>query len=164
MFRQKHVLVFISGLDSIEDEILLLNSIHDRLQENPREVIKGFKKEDFKILWIPIVNKWDDVRKEHFRALKNGIKWYLVEYFHELPGQRIITDPERLGYVVGGNPIIPVFNPQGNITNENAKDLIFQWGIDAFPFRKIDGIDLNLKWKWLWDVITKATPGLQVIN
>ncbi|XP_058740224.1 uncharacterized protein LOC131612447 isoform X1 [Vicia villosa] len=54
VFRKKHVLVFISSLDSIEDEISLLNSIYERLQENSKESIKGFKKEDFKILWIPI--------------------------------------------------------------------------------------------------------------
>ncbi|XP_058740715.1 uncharacterized protein LOC131612999 isoform X4 [Vicia villosa] len=54
VFRKKHVLVFISSLDSIEDEISLLNSIYERLQENSKESIKGFNKEDFKILWIPI--------------------------------------------------------------------------------------------------------------
>lgn len=157
------MLLFISGLDSIGDEILLLNSIHDRLQDNSnKEATKGFKKDDFKILWIPIVDSWDAGHKEQFKALKSGIKWYLVEYFSELPGRRIITDPERLSYV--GNPIIPVFNPQGIITNQNALDLIFQWGIDAFPFRESDGIALNLKWKWLWEVIKKATPGLQVIR
>ncbi|CAL5208251.1 unnamed protein product [Lathyrus oleraceus] len=160
IFRHKHVLLFISSLDSIEDEISLLNSIYKRLQESSKESIKGFKKEDFKILWIPVVNNWDDIRKERFRVLKSGIKWYAVEYFYELPGHRIITDPERIGYI--GNPIIPVFNPQGYMANIDAMDLIFQWGIDAFPFRKSDGIDLTLKWKWLWDVIKKATPGLQV--
>jgi hypothetical protein len=162
IFRQKHVLLFISSLDSIEDEISLLKSIYERLQENSKEAIKGFKKEDFKILWIPIVNHWDDSHMERFKALKSGIKWYVVEYFSELPGHRIIRDQERIGYI--GNPIIPVFNPQGIITNIDAMDLIFQWGIDAFPFRKSDGIDLTLKWKWLWDVIKKATPGLQVIS
>lgn len=163
MFRQKHVLLFISGLNSIVDEILLLNSIYNRLQDNPTEVIKGFKKEDFKILWVPMVDRWDQANREQYlNTWKRGIKWYIVEYFFELPGRRIITDPERLGYE--GNPIIPVFNPQGMLTNDNAMDLIFQWGIDAFPFRKSDGIDLTLKWKWLWDIIKKATPGLQVYN
>ncbi|XP_027365703.1 protein SIEVE ELEMENT OCCLUSION B-like [Abrus precatorius] len=159
VLRQKHVLLFISGLDSVGDEILLLNSIYDRLQENPKEA-KGFRKEDFKILWVPIVAGWDDVRKEQFKTLKRGIKFYVVEYFLDLPGHKIITDPERLNYV--GKPIIPLFSPQGTILNENAMDVIFQWGIDAFPFRKSDGIELNLKWKWLWDLLKKATPGLQV--
>ncbi|KEH42746.1 putative sieve element occlusion [Medicago truncatula] len=159
IFKQKHVLLFISSLDRIQDEITLLNSIYERLQENPKES-KGFMKEDFKILWIPIVKKWDDIQIENFKALKSGIKWYVVEYFSELPGLKIIKDPELIGYI--DNPIIPVFNPKGIITNEDAMDLIFQWGIDAFPFRKSDGNDLKLKWNWLWDVIKKATPGLLV--
>ncbi|KAK7344020.1 hypothetical protein VNO77_13219 [Canavalia gladiata] len=159
VFRQKHVLVFISGLDSVGDEISLLNSIHDRLLENPKEA-KGFRKEDFKILWIPIVVGWDDGRKEQYKALKRSIKFYVVEYFSQLPGLKIITDPERLGY--GGTPIIPLFSPQGTILNINAMGVIFQWGIEAFPFRESDGNDLHLKWKWLWELLKKATPGLQV--
>ena len=155
------MLLFISSLDHIGDEILLLNSIYDRLQESPKE-LKGFRKVDFKILWVPIVDVWDEVRKEQFRSWRNSIKWYAVEYFFELPGLRIIRDPEGLNYV--GKPVIPVFNPQGIMTNEDAMDLIFQWGIDAFPFRKSDGIDLTLRWKWLWDVIRKVAPGLQVID
>jgi hypothetical protein len=161
IFKQKHVLLFISSLDSIQDEITLLNSIYERLQENPKEPIKGFKKEDFKILWIPIVNKWDDIQRENFKTLKSGIKWYVVEYFSELPGLKIIKDPELIGYI-DDKPIIPVFNPKGIKTNEDAMDLIFQWGIEAFPFRKSDGTLLKLKWSWLWDVIKRATPGIQV--
>jgi predicted P-loop ATPase/GTPase len=41
-------------------------------------------------------------------------------------------------------------------------DLIFQWGIDAFPFRKKDGYDLTQKWKWFWDVTKRVNLGIQV--
>ncbi|XP_027365787.1 protein SIEVE ELEMENT OCCLUSION B-like [Abrus precatorius] len=158
VLRQKHVLLFISSLDKIEDEILLLNSLHERLQENPKEIIKDYKKEDFKILWIPIVTVWDDNQVHKFHTLKDTIKWYAVEYFYELPGTGLIK--EKFNY--WGNPIIPVLTPLGDVMNEDAMDLIFQWGIDAFPFRKIDGIDLTLKWKWFWDVTKKVNLGVQV--
>lgn len=115
-------------------------------------------KEDFTILWIPIVDGWNDVLKEQFKILKNGIKWYAVEYFSELPGIRLVT--EILNYE--GKPIVPVINPQGYIINEDAMDLIFQWGIDAFPFRKSDGELLTQKWKWFWDVAKKVNLGIQV--
>ncbi|XP_020222745.1 protein SIEVE ELEMENT OCCLUSION B [Cajanus cajan] len=157
VFKQKNVLVFISGLYSVEDEISLLNSIHDRLQEEPKEV-KNFNKEEFKILWIPIVDEWNDGRKEQFKSLKSIIKFYAVEYFSELPGFKIIK--ERLNFEK--QPIAPLFTQGGTILNENALEVIFEWGIEAFPFRKIDGDDLNQKWKWLWDLLVKATPGLQV--
>lgn len=80
VFKKKHVLLFVSGLDTLRDEILLLNSIYKRLQDKPQEVLKGsFKKEDFKILWIPIVNKWDEDRKKEFKNLKESMKWYMFE-------------------------------------------------------------------------------------
>ncbi|CAL0299880.1 unnamed protein product [Lupinus luteus] len=159
VFRQKHVLLFISSLNRVDDEILLLNSIYDRLHENPEEIIKGYKKEDFNILWIPIVEDVsDDILKIKFNNLKSKIKWYAVEYFNELPGIGLIR--ENLNYK--GDPIIPVINSQGEIINRNAMQLIFQWGIDAFPFRKIDGDDLTLKWKWFWDVARKVNLGIQV--
>ncbi|OIV89593.1 hypothetical protein TanjilG_17591 [Lupinus angustifolius] len=91
---------------------------------------------------------------------KNSIKFYVVDNFTNLPGHKIITDPERLGFV--GNLIITVLDPQGKILNKNALDLIFKWGIDAFPFREKDGIDITLKWKWLWDVLKKVIPGLKI--
>jgi len=160
VFDQKYVLLFISSLDKIEDEISLLNSIYDRLQENPSEIIKNYKKEDFKILWIPIVTLWDDKQRLKFNALKDTIKWYAVEFFTELPGTDLIK--EKFNY--RGKPIIPVLTPLADTLNEDAMDLIFQWGIDAFPFRKIDGIDLTLKWKWLWDATKKANLGIQQVN
>ena len=159
VFKQKHVLLFISGLNRIDDEILLLNSIYDRLKENPQEVVKGFKKEDFKILWIPVVDDWEDSLKNKFSTLKNHrIKWYALEHFSRLPGIGLIR--EKLNY--RGNPIVTVLSPLGDIMNEDAMDLIFQWGIDAFPFRKTDGDDLTLKWKWFWDVTKKVNLGIQV--
>ncbi|XP_061371226.1 protein SIEVE ELEMENT OCCLUSION B-like [Gastrolobium bilobum] len=155
VFKQKHVLLFISSLDSnIRDEILLLNSIYDRLQENPKQDRKGYMKEDFKILWIPIVDdKWNDSLKKKFMELKEGMKWYVLEYFYdELPGIGIIK--EKLKY--NSEPIVSVINSKGDIINEDALEIIFQWGIEAFPFRKIDGYDLTKKWSWFWNLMNKV--------
>ncbi|KAG4910975.1 hypothetical protein JHK87_057091 [Glycine soja] len=121
---------------------------------------KASRKEDFKILWISIVVEWSQGSREQFKALKSGIKFYAVEYFFELPGLKIIKDTERLNYEI--QPIAPLFSSKGTLLNENALEVIFEWGIEAFPFRKVDGDELTLKWKWLWDLILKATPVLQV--
>lgn len=159
VFNQKYVLLFISSLDKIEDEISLLNTIHDRLQENPNEVVKNYKKGDFKILWIPIVDDWKS-KREQFTNLKEKIKFYLVEYFEELPGYDIIMDK----FKYEGLPIVSVVNPQGQIMNENALQIIFEWGIDAFPFRRSDVYDLNKKWKWFWNLLEKTDDNAKVIN
>ncbi|XP_027366716.1 protein SIEVE ELEMENT OCCLUSION B-like [Abrus precatorius] len=153
VFKQKYVMLFFSGLDSIQDEILLLNSIYNRLQENPGDEIKGFRKGDFKILWIPIVDVWNAVLKERFKTLREGIKWHVLEYFWELPGIGIIR--EKFKYY-NSKPSLAVINPQGEIMNENAMDIIFQWGIEAFPFRQSDGDDLSKIWTWFWNLMKRV--------
>nr|AHY04439.1 sieve element occlusion by forisomes 1 [Dipteryx panamensis] len=157
VFKQKYVLLFISSLDSIDDEIRLLNSIYDRLKEDPKEV-KGFNKEDFKILWIPIVDSWDKDSVEKYKTLKTKIKWYAVEFLSLVPGIRLVREVLKFET----KPIIPVISPQGKRINDNAMDIIFEWGVDAFPFRKEDGDQLTQKWKWFWDVIKKVNPAIQV--
>jgi hypothetical protein len=157
VFKDKYVLLFISSLNKVDDEILLLNSIHDRLQDNPQEAIKGYKKEDFKIVWIPV---FDDDQKTRFDSLKNKIRFYAVDYSSELPGIGLIR--EHLNF--WDKPIVPVLGPLGEIMNDDAMDLIFQWGIDALPFRKQDGYDLTQKWKWFWDVTKRVNLGIQVIQ
>lgn len=160
VFKQKYVMLFISGLDSIGDEILLLSSIYRRLQEHAGEEIKGFKKGDFRILWIPIVDDWntDNIRREKFYNLKKNMKWHVLEYFEKLPGYEIIV--EKLKY--DGKPIVTVVNPQGQIMNENALQIIFEWEIEAFPFRQIDADDLNKKWKWFWNLLEKTDDKAKV--
>ncbi|CAJ2628062.1 unnamed protein product [Trifolium pratense] len=161
VFNQNYVLLFISGLESIGDEILLLNSIYNRLQDKPQEV-KGFKTDDFKILWIPIVDEWDENRKNKFKKLKESVKWYVLQYFSELPGRAIIK--KKLNYDLDSQPIFSVINPQGVIINENARKIIFQWGFDAFPFRESDGDDLFKKWAWFWNLMKKVDINIEDMN
>ncbi|XP_061353430.1 protein SIEVE ELEMENT OCCLUSION B-like [Gastrolobium bilobum] len=158
VFRQKHVLLFITGLDSIRDEIRLLQSIYEGLQEDPKEV-KGYRKQDFKILWIPIVDDWNLLHRAEFDNLKLEMPWYVVEYFYPLAGIKLIR--EDLNYK--NKPIVPVLNPQGRVVNYNAMHMIFVWGIDAFPFRPSDDELLTQKWNWFWAEIRKVHPRLQDI-
>nr|KYP60833.1 hypothetical protein KK1_023247 [Cajanus cajan] len=157
VFKQKHVMVFISGLDSILDEILLLNSIYNRLKENPGEEVKGVRKGDFKILWVPIVREWKSEQKEQFNKLKEQIKWSVLEHFEELPGRAVLTEIFKFNIDIG-KPIVSVINPQGHIINQNAMQIIFEWGIEVFPFTQSDGDDLNKKWKWFWNLLEKTDP------
>ncbi|KAL2325111.1 hypothetical protein Fmac_024169 [Flemingia macrophylla] len=157
VFKQKHVMVFISGLESILDEILVLNSIYKRLQENPGEEVKGVRKGDLKILWVPIVREWKIEQREQFKKLKEGIKWNVLEYYKELPGLAVLTEIFKYD-IDTGKPIVSVINPQGQIINQNAMQVIFEWGIEAFPFTSRDGEDLNKKWSWFWKLLEKTDP------
>ncbi|MED6109770.1 hypothetical protein PIB30_036713 [Stylosanthes scabra] len=167
IFKGKCVLLFISILDRIEDEIRLMNSIYEGLEANKDPKRKGvYQKDELEILWIPIVYEWGQGSIDRFKNLKKSynIRWYSVEYFlGELPGRKIIEEDFVRPYEfdIHKRPIVPLLGPDGRKLNENALDLIFQWGIDAFPFTKQDGIDLDNKWTWLWDAIKKLDPTIE---
>lgn len=87
-------------------------------------------------------------------------KRYVLEHFSELPGRGIIK--KKLNYDIGDDPIFAVINPQGVIMNENARKIIFEWGIDAFPFRISDAEDIFKKWEWFWKLLKKVDINIEV--
>ncbi|OIW19786.1 hypothetical protein TanjilG_24432 [Lupinus angustifolius] len=38
----------------------------------------------------------------------------------------------------------------------------FKYRVSVSAIRESDGIDITLKWKWLWDVLKKVIPGLKI--
>ncbi|KAG4394521.1 hypothetical protein AAZX31_20G046800 [Glycine max] len=155
---KKYVLLFISGLDKIEDEIRLLKSIHEKLKEKPREV-EGYRSEDFKILWIPIVDEWNEERRKklesHLQCNKFG--WYVVKYFNFETGMKLIKEV----FKYKEKPIIALINPQGKVENIDTKQIISVWGIDGFPFRTSDHYRLTQQWNWFWSEMTKLNQGIE---
>ncbi|KHN15401.1 hypothetical protein glysoja_039058 [Glycine soja] len=167
VFKEKYVLLlFISGLVRIEDEIRLLNSIYERLVEDPNDK-SGFKKEEFKILWIPIENKWGDARRELFNTLKSDIKWYVVVESRNkcaqvpLPSIRLMEEDLKFQ----GKPILLVVKPQGTMLNDDALDIIFEWGSThslsgnpklTYLLRNGNAYLLAQKWKWFWHEAKKT--------
>jgi len=156
-FKKKYVLLFISGLENIKEDIKVLNSINEKLKES-REV-ENHRSEDFKILWIPIVDEWNEERR---KKLENNLRdtkfeWYVVKYFNCETSLKLIK--EVFNYE--GKHIIPLINPQGKVENIDAKQIISQWGIDGFPFRTSDQCRLSQQWKWFWSEITKFNPAIE---
>ncbi|XP_054820244.1 protein SIEVE ELEMENT OCCLUSION B-like [Prosopis cineraria] len=168
VFRMNHVLLFVSGLYSIDDETNLLREIHKGLKQSDPRVVKGFKKDEFKILWAPIVDEEEQdhrtltsssssmiMRRQQFEEMKRKMNWYVVDYTIIPPiCKRLIRD--RLKYQ--NNPIVPVFNPQGRLTNDDALHMLFTWELLAFPWRKGDDLALTQKWNWIWTDMKKSNP------
>src|ERR1044072_6568558 len=117
-FKNKHVLLFISGLENIEHEIQLLKSIDEKLKEDPKE-LDGYRKEDFKILWIPMVDAWSDDKR---KMLENDAKvdCYLVKEFNFPTGMRLTTKVLNYKY----NAIIMLISPEGKVENPDANQII----------------------------------------
>lgn len=128
------------------------------MKEKAREV-ENYRSEDFKILWIPIVDKWND---ERIKKLQNNLRdtkfgWYVVKYLNFETSLKLIK--EMLKYE--GKHVITLMNPQGKVENFDAKQIISQWGIDGFPFRTSDQIRLSQQWKWFWSEITKFNKAIE---
>ncbi|TKY50031.1 SIEVE ELEMENT OCCLUSION B protein [Spatholobus suberectus] len=154
-FKNKYVLLFISGLDNIDYETQLLKSIDEKMKEDPQE-LEGYRKEDFRILWIPIVGVWDEEQK---KKLENVTKvgWYVVKEFNFQTGIDLIK--EVFNYK--GNPIIMLISPEGKVENPDAKQIISTWGIDGFPFRTSDHTRLTQQWNWFWTEMITLSPTIR---
>ena len=76
------MLLFISSLDISDEDISILKPIHE------------FTKKDnqYKIVWIPIVEQWTDDLRKKFEILKNKMPWYTVQYSGPIAGIKFIKE------------------------------------------------------------------------
>ncbi|KAK8468408.1 hypothetical protein PHAVU_006G021500 [Phaseolus vulgaris] len=158
VFKNKHVLLFISGIDNIEYETQLLISIDGKLKEEPREV-EGYMKDDFSILWIPIVSVWDEEQRKKVENITE-VGWYVVKEFNFQTGIDLIK--EVFNYK--DNPIILLISPQGKVENPDAKQIISMWGIEGFPFRTSDHTRLTQQWNWFWTEMKSLSPTIRELS
>jgi len=155
VFKNKHVLLFISGVDNIEYESQLLISIDGKLKEEPKEV-EGYMKDDFSILWIPIVSVWDEEQRKKVENISE-VGWYVVKEFNFQTGIDLIKEV----FKYEGNPIILLISPQGKVENPDAKKIISTWGIEGFPFRTSDLTRLTHQWNWFWTEMKTLSPTIR---
>ncbi|KAI9119557.1 hypothetical protein K1719_009433 [Acacia pycnantha] len=156
VFKRNYVLVFISGLYSIDDEINLLNKIYEDLKQSQPRIVKEFKKDLFKILWAPIVHEDSEEVNRRFHEMRRKMKWDVVDYTI-IPQLCKDLIKNRLKYD-DINPIVPLFSPQGKLLNDNALHILFTWGIQAFPWREGDHLTHVEKSNWIWNALKKINP------
>ena len=101
MLKKKNVLFYISALDITIDDILILKPIYE-----------GIRKEDkYKIVWIPIVEQWNDELQKKFEMLRSKMPWYVVQYFSPVVGIKFIKEEWNFK----NKPILVVMNRQGKV-------------------------------------------------
>ncbi|XP_004288435.1 PREDICTED: uncharacterized protein LOC101298064 [Fragaria vesca subsp. vesca] len=120
VLRRKNVLLFISGLDITDDDISILKPIHELTK----------KENQYKIVWVPIVEKWTDELRKKFEILKNKMPWFTVQQPGPIAGIKVIKEEWNFK----GKPTLVVMNPQGKVEHSNALHMIRVWGVKAFPF------------------------------
>ncbi|XP_054820694.1 protein SIEVE ELEMENT OCCLUSION B-like [Prosopis cineraria] len=152
VLKTKNLLLFISGLDNIENEISVLKSIHEALK-------KDREKQKHEILWIPVVNDETEISEEQakFKHVKSSMPWYVLQNLKVIKGKKVVEDE----WHYQGKPIVVVTNPRGEVIHKNALHMIFISKIEAFPFRPEDEGNLIAQWNWFWNEATKVHPEIR---
>jgi hypothetical protein len=121
VLKEKNILLFISGLNIHKNDKSDLMSVYDGIKE---------KGDQYKIVWIPIVEQWTNNSRRKFEMLQSKMPWYIVQYFSVVAASKFIK--ERYD----NKPIVLLMNPQGDVENEDALYLIQKCGMSAFPFTR----------------------------
>ena len=120
----RNVYLLISTLDITEEEISVLRPVHDAIKTD----------EQYKIIWILIVEEWSDHLRRKFEALKAKMPRYVVQQFGSIEGYKYIKEKWHFKT----RPMVVVLNPQGKVQHTNAFRLIQAYGMKAFPFTTLD--------------------------
>ncbi|KAG6732706.1 hypothetical protein I3843_01G183600 [Carya illinoinensis] len=147
VLKRKNVLLFISGLDISDDDISILKPIHELIS----------KEDQYKIVWIPIVEQWTEDLQKKFEILRAKMPWYVVQYFSPIAGIRFIKEKWHFK----GKPSVVVLSPQGKVESDNAIHMIRVWGIKAFPFTTAVEETLSSSRDWIGSIATGVNPNIE---
>ncbi|XP_027366758.1 protein SIEVE ELEMENT OCCLUSION B-like [Abrus precatorius] len=146
VLKKKNVFLFISTLDVTLEEISIMKPIYDRTKSENQ----------YKIVWVPIVEEWNDQLRRKFEYLKSKMSWYVLQYFSTIKGFRFIKEEWQFKK----KPMFVVMNPQGKILHPNAFHMIQVWGLDAFPFTQTIETKLTQEASWIESLVININPQL----
>lgn len=127
--------MFFSTLDITIEEISIFNPVYDHITKS---------KKPHKIVWIPIVEEWNDQLKNKFESLKAKMPWYVLQHFAPIKGIKYIKEKWQFKK----QPMVVVLSPQGKVQHTNAFHMIQVWGIKGFPFTQ--DIEVNIGKQIIW--------------
>lgn len=144
VLKRKNVFIFVSGLDITEKDISVLYPIYEGIKNNSQ----------YKIVWMPIVEQWNDDLRRTYERLRVTMPWYSVHFFSRIAGFRFIKEKWNFK----GKPLVVAMNPQGKVENPNALHLIRVWGMKAFPFDKTAQENVSQQRNWIGTIVRDIDP------
>lgn len=139
VLKKKNVYLFVSTLDVTEEEITAVRSVYESIKTN----------EQYKIVWIPIVEGWNEQLRKKFDILRSKMPWYVVQNVENIAGFKFINEE----WDFKKKSMFVVFSPQGKVQHKNAFHLIKSYGIKAFPFTMDDEIRIQKDRNWIVSVV-----------
>ncbi|XP_074576161.1 protein SIEVE ELEMENT OCCLUSION B-like [Curcuma longa] len=129
VLRRKIVVLLISDLDIIREELLTLIQIYkdtNRMKEEERQ---------YEIVWLPMTDRhvpWSAAKEEIFNRLASTMPWYSL--YHPSLMEPAVVKYIREVWRFDKKPILVVLDGQGKVVSPNALHMMWIWGRLAFPF------------------------------
>ncbi|GLU03178.1 hypothetical protein SLE2022_203930 [Rubroshorea leprosula] len=128
--RRKIVMLLISDLDVLHEELLILDQIYQEARQHPNR-----QESQYEVVWMPVVDRkapWDEKKQKQFENLQGLMPWFSVHHHS-------VIDPAVIRYIkevwrFNKRPMLVVLDPQGKVVNTNAIHMIWIWGSPAYPF------------------------------
>lgn len=126
ILRRKTVLLLISDLDLLHEEIVILHKFY-------REQIKSDV--EYEVVWLPVVDRSKPLTEENqnkFHELQKEMPWYTLLH----PS---LLEPAVVRYIkevwhFTKKAILVVLDLQGKVVCRNALHMMWIWGNTAYPF------------------------------
>lgn len=147
--RKKNVYLFVSTLDITDEELSVVLKIHEAIKTKNQT-------DQYKIVWVPIVEEWTDQLRKKFEILKAKVSFYVVEHFGSVAGFKYIKEEWQFKK----KPMVVTMNHQGKILHHNAFHLIQAWGIKAFPFTKTQEDEIHTSRQWVAPIVSNIHPNI----
>ncbi|KAI4317949.1 hypothetical protein L6164_025770 [Bauhinia variegata] len=134
VLKQVNVFFFISTLEITDHEIEILRPVYNHIKTDKK----------YKIVWLPLVEEWNETSRKKFELLKTKMPWLVVQHFGSIAGFKFIKEDWNFKK----KPMVVVLSPQGKVQHSNAFHLIESWGLKAFPFtiEAQESLDREIKW------------------
>ncbi|RZS01010.1 hypothetical protein BHM03_00030810, partial [Ensete ventricosum] len=128
VLRRKIVMLLISDLDIIHEELFVLIQIYN-------DAHQGKIDRHYEVVWLPVTDRhvpWTAAKEETFNRLASNMPWYSLHH----PS---LLDPAAIKYIrdvwhFDKKPLLVVLDPQGKVVCPNALHMVWIWGSQAFPF------------------------------
>ena len=153
MVKTKNVLLWFSGLNISEGDISILKSIYEEIN----------KEDQYKIVWIPIEEKWTNDMQKKFDMLRSKMPtWYVVHNYSFKLGIKYVMEKWQFE----NKPIVVVMNSQGIVVHPDALRMITVSRINAFPFTTKKEAELSSGDDWfgylIFDNFTTMTQSVKL--
>ncbi|KAM5549617.1 protein SIEVE ELEMENT OCCLUSION B [Rosa sericea] len=117
VIKEKSVLFYMTSLENITIyDVNFLTNVYNEYKKN---------NENWTMVWIPIVEDWNENQIEKFEHWGSKMPWYKVQFF----SSTVIKYLKEAEWSYEGNAKCVVMNPQGQLQYHNVLTLIRKYGV-----------------------------------